>query len=212
MSQNQPPPDGGDQPRDTGFGQAPEYGQAPGYGPAPQYGEAPQYGQAPPPPQYGPSVPPVRPASMTRAVMLMRVGAGLSLLGLVISFVSVGSMRDQIQKQLQAQGSQITSSQLDTAVAVGIGAAVISGLLAVALWLWMALVNGRGRKWARVVATVFFGISILSIAANLAQRQTPLPSLALALVNVVLGGYIIYLLYRPESTAFYDQVTASRTR
>ena len=32
------------------------------------------------------------------------------------------------------------------------------GLIATGLWLWMARANKRGRSWARMMATVFFGL------------------------------------------------------
>ena len=38
---------------------------------------------------------------------------------------------------------------------------IVLGLVAAALWLWMARANGHGRSWARILATVLFGLATL---------------------------------------------------
>ena len=67
----------------------------------------------------------------------------------------------------------------------------------------MAVKNGQGRSWARVVATVLGGLSVLSTLSNLAQGNTTALSLVLSLVGIVLAAVILWFLYRPESSRFY---------
>src|SRR5260370_33451800 len=43
----------------------------------------------------------------------------------------------------------------------------IAGLIGAGLWLWMARGNKRARSWARVLATVFFGLATLETAVGL---------------------------------------------
>jgi len=193
----------------------PQYGSAPP--PAGQhYGQAPPYASAPPPDQ-GPGSPyatagtTTQPQSINQAVMLMRVGAVLSVLSLIAALATIGSIKDMVRQAGVDSGTPMSESTVNTAATAGLVAAVIFGLLGAGLWLWMASANGKGKKWARIVATVFFVVSVLSIVSNLAQGKTPALSLILGLVSLVLGAYIIFLLYKKESTAFYDGMAAART-
>jgi hypothetical protein len=150
-----------------------------------------------------------QPASIALAVKLMYAGAALSLLGIVVTFWSRDTIRETVQKASNDSATPMTSTQVDAAVAVAVGIGVFSGLIGVALWLWMAFANGRGRKWARVVATVFFGLSVLFTLGSLVQKP-PVLSLVLGLVSLLLGAYIIVLLYKRESTEYYEAQSAPR--
>ena len=68
----------------------------------------------------------------------------------------------------------------------------------------MAVKNGQGRSWARVVATVLGGLNIVFTLLNLAGGTATTLTVVSGLVSLVLAGVILYLLYRPESTRFYD--------
>ena len=198
-----------------GYG-TPQYGSAPP--PAgQQYGQAPPYASVPPPPDQGPGSPyatagtTTQPQPIKQAVMLMRVGAVLSVLSLIAALATIGSIKDMVRQAGVDSGTPMSESTVNTAATAGLVAAVIFGLLGAGLWLWMASANGKGKKWARIVATVFFVVSVLSIVSNLAQGSTPALSLILGLVSLVLDAYIIFLLYKKESTAFYDGMAAART-
>ncbi len=167
-------------------GQSP-YGQPPGSSP---YGQPPGSAE--------------QPQSIRTAVLLMRIGAGLSLLSLVLTLATVGSLRDDIRADLQAQGTSFTESQVDTTFNVAIAIAVISGLIGVALWLWMAWANGKGKKWARVVATVLAALGLLSLLVTLTTAGTTTLSLLLSVVTIGVGVVAVVLLYRPDSSAFYE--------
>ncbi len=228
---NQPPNPGGygappppQNPSEYGAPQPPPQYPAPQYGsPTPQggeqFGQTPAYQSAPPPPDYGqgPGSPygtagtTTQPPPIKQAVMLMKVGAGLSALSLVLSLLTMGNVKDMIRQAGANSSSPLTEAQVNAAASAALVAAVILGLIGVALWLWMASANGKGKKWARVVATVFFVLSLISVLLNLAQGTTPALNLVLGLLIVILGAYIIFLLYKKESTAFYDGMTAART-
>jgi len=186
-----PPPEG------AGQGRTPDQGQG-AYPPAMPGYEAPT--------ARGPVS---QPASIALAVKLMYVGAALSLLGIIVTFLSRDTIRDSVEKASRDATKPMTSDQMDAAVALGVGFGVVLGLIGVALWLWMAVANGRGRKWARVVATVFFGLSVLSLLGSLVQKP-PVLSLVLGLVSLLLGAYIIVLLYKRESTEYYEAQSAPR--
>lgn len=209
MSDQYPPPPPPGEP--TGPGTPPPPG-----GSAPQYGTpAPAenpYGAPPPAPAYGyaPQAGPVtRPKPMDTAVLLMRVGAVLSLVSLVLSFVFAGDIREQATQALQDSGQTVDQTLIDSAVTIGIAVAVVFGLLGAGLWLFMAWANGKGKSWARIVATILFALSFVTFLIGLAQ-PAPLLSRVLSIVSIALGGYIVYLLWRKESSEFYAASNAPR--
>ena len=178
--------------------------------PPPPPGPESNYGQMPQMNQGGPAqAAAVRPPAMDQAVMLMKVGAGLSLLGLLLTLLSRGTIRDAVEKASQSSATPMSQSQIDAAVTAGVAFGIVAGLIGVALWLWMASANGKGKSWARIVATVFFAISVLSFLASLIQAQ-PMLTRLLAVLQVLLGAYIIFLIYKKESSEFYRAASAPR--
>lgn len=178
------------------------YGEQPAQQPS-HYGQHYQQHYAAP---YADGAAPARPKSVDLAVTLMRVGALLSLLGIVLVFVMGDAMREAVETSLQGSGLSATSAEVDAAVALGTGFAVVMGLLGVALWLWMAHANGKGRGWARITATVFFGIYVLSTLASFAQPAPALSRVA-ALVQLALGAVIVVLLWKKESSAWFTAMS-----
>jgi uncharacterized membrane protein YiaA len=152
----------------------------------------------------------VPPPSIQRAVLLMRVGAALSVLSILITLLTRDSLRSQVEGTLHKSSSALTASQVDTAVSVAIGIAVVVGLVSVGLWLWMASANGKGRSWARIVATVLGALSVLSLLSSVAQGQLTTLNLIVSLVSLALAIAILVLLWRKESSAYYDAVKAQQ--
>jgi uncharacterized membrane protein YiaA len=152
----------------------------------------------------------VPPPSIQRAVLLMRVGAALSVLSILITLLTRDALRSQVESTLRKSSSALTASQVDTAVSVAIGIAVVVGLVSVGLWLWMASANGKGRSWARIVATVLGALSVLSLLSSVAQGQLTTLNLIVSLVSLALAIAILVLLWRKESSAYYDAVKAQQ--
>jgi uncharacterized membrane protein YiaA len=178
-------------------------------GPADPYPSAP-FGSMPSGPA-GPAAPAaVPPPSIQRAVLLMRVGAALSVLSILITLLTRDSLRSQVESTLRKSSSALTASQVDTAVSLAIGIAVVVGLVSVGLWLWMASANGKGRSWARIVATVLGALSVLSLLSSVAQGQLTTLNLIVSLVSLALAIAILVLLWRKESSAYYDAVKAQQ--
>lgn len=151
-----------------------------------------------------------QPASIATAVKLMLAGAVLSIVSLVLSFATLGDTKDTIREQVLKDDPSADQSMIDAAIAIGIGFAVIVGLIGAMLWVWMAWKNGQGRSWARVVATVFGGLSVLSALYSFSAPNAGAVSIIFTVINVVLAAVILFLLWRPESTRFYQDTTASR--
>jgi hypothetical protein len=130
----------------------------------------------------------------------MQVGAAMSALGIVFAFFQ----RDAIRDQIVEDDPSLTSSEVDTAVSVGLGFTVVVGLVAVGLWLWMASANGQGKAWARTTATVLGGLNVLFTLIGLFMGGTTGISIAVSLIGLALAVAILVLLYRPDSNRFYD--------
>ncbi|HEX2363301.1 MAG TPA: hypothetical protein VHI11_14630 [Jiangellaceae bacterium] len=156
----------------------------------------------PQPPDPLPAAPPIAPGgvpptSLLAAVKLMYVGAGLSLLGMLFALATRSQLRDQMLEEDLEQ----TAAELDRAVNMASAVSVVIGLIAVGLWLWMAQANGRGEAWARIVATVLFGLNIVLTAYNFAQ--TTGFGVVINITSIVLSGAILWLLYRKDANAYY---------
>lgn len=141
-------------------------------------------------------------SSILAAVKLMQVGAGISLLGLLFGLTTRDAMRDQLIED----NPDMTTGELDQAVNVATGVGVVIGLIAVGLWLWMAQTNRRGLAWARIVATVLFGLNIVLTLYNVSQ--TTGFGVVINIVSIVLAGAILWLLYQKDASEYYSAVSA----
>lgn len=196
-----PPPQDPQQPGPEGYPAYPGAGAQPtGPGGYPAHPGTPPGGGYPPAPR--PDVP--QPGPIQLAVRLMWTGAAVSVISLIVGLATLGDAKDQIRDDLVKDDPNVSQSTIDAAYAIGIAFVVVIGSIGVFLWLWMAWKNGQGRPWARVVATVLGGLNLLFTLLSFTQPSTEPVSLALALVNVVLAIVILVLLWRKESSAFYD--------
>ncbi|WP_116947000.1 hypothetical protein [Jiangella endophytica] len=154
---------------------------------------------------WGDPAPPAEPPqTLRRAAVLMYVGAGLSVLGVLLTFLA----RDAIHDAIADSDSSLSADDVDAAANLTIGVGVVVGLLGAALWLWMAYANKAGKSWARVVATVLGGLNILFTLFSLSGGGGL--NLIINALTIALAAYILYLLYRPESSAYYAAVSGKR--
>ena len=157
------------------------------------------YQPYPSPGQMPEPVRPEPPDSVLTAVKLMYAGAIVSALSLIVGVATIGSLRSALKRA----NPSYTASQLHTAEVAGVVFIVVIGLIGVGLWIWMAMANKRGGNWARITATVFFGLNTLSLLAGFA-RPEPLASRLVGLLIWLIGLGAIVLLWRSDSTAFYQ--------
>jgi hypothetical protein len=165
-------------------------------------------------------VEPLRPAApgpVLNAVKLMRAAAAVSTVALIISVTLIGDTKAAVRK---ANPGLNAAQARDLNVLITL--AIVSSLVVIALWLWMARANGQGRNWARILATVLFGLATLELI-----RQYPSSQLG----HLVLGGQVqpvihygfgvtalalivpaltwlaglaaVWLLWRPAASAFF---------
>jgi len=130
------------------------------------------------------------PRSMVNAIRLMYAGAGIAVvLGVTISLTTHGRT---LHMGDPASGAY--------KVGEAIGGA-LSGLVAGGLWLWTAWGNKRGRPWARILSTVFFGLLTLYAVAGLVALPAA-PKVVIILEWAVGLAAILFLWQRQSSHHF----------
>jgi hypothetical protein len=147
---------------------------------------------------------PAPPTPVLQAVKLMYAGAIVSAISLIITLVTVGSLKTAIHNA----DPTLSASKLHSAEVAAVAVAIIFGLIGIGLWLWMAYANKAGKNWARITATVFFGLDTLSVLTSFRQAEPVLSRLISILVWLIGLGAIV-LLYQRESSAYFS---ASKTR
>ncbi len=152
-------------------------------------------------PSGGQSVEPQRPpapASVMNAVKLMYAGAAISTVSLIISLADIHGTKVAIEKARP----NLTATQINQLNTFIISLAIVSGVLGIALWLWMAWANNQGKNWARILSTVLFGLATLDMIGVFSQPKT-VYGLIFPILTWLVGLGAVFLLWRPESTAFF---------
>ena len=139
------------------------------------------------------------------AVRLMYAGATVSTVNLIILLAFIG----YIKAYHAMLGHRLTAAQVSQLNTPFITLSVVSDLVPIALWLWMARANGQGRNWARNLSTVLFGLATLDLTGAFGTpviRVTVVPMLfgpTLPVLTWLAGLAAVWLLWRPASTAFF---------
>ena len=155
------------------------------YQPHPTAGQGPETARPEPPP------------SVVMAVRLMYAGAVVSALSLIVGLATVGSLRDSLHK---AQ-PKLTPAQLHDLQSIVVVGSVLIGLISIGLWLWMAAANKAGKSWARIVATVLFGLDTLFLLLGVARAGAAAGTLV-SILTWLIGGGAIIALWRRDATEY----------
>jgi hypothetical protein len=165
------------------------------YQPYPSAGQAPEPARPEPPP------------SVVMAVRLMYAGAVVSAVSLVVGLATVGSLRSALHKSQPS----LTPAQLHDLQTVVVVGSVAIGLISIGLWVWMALANKAGKSWARIVATVLFGLDTLFLLLGVARAGAAASSLVSILIWLI-GLGVVILLWRKDSSEYIAAQSAPRAR
>ena len=153
----------------------------------------------------GPLRPPA-PAPVLTAVKLMYAGAAVSAVELIIGLALI-----IVDIKAAARGRFLGHS-LAAQKPLIITVWIVFGLVVIALWLWMARANGQGRSWARFLATVLFGLATLQLRGDFTQPVSHAGfgvtvlyygGTALFVAAWLAGAAVVWLLWRPASSAFF---------
>lgn len=149
---------------------------------------------------------------MQTATALMWVGAGLTIVSAIVFFATTDQYADALAEASGVRNPTLIDREVNRAE----GQTVFRTVLGVCLWIWMAVKNGQGRKWARVVATVFGVINAVGLVLGGAfvsgldsgdLLDYLLPQFVVSGVSVALEVFILVQLYRPASSHYYDEST-----
>ena len=138
------------------------------------------------------------PPPVMNAVKLMYVGAAVSTVSLVITLADIGGVKAAIKKAKPTW----TATQVNQYDRFLIIVAVLSGVIGIALWLWMARANNQGKNWARILSTVLFCLATLDLIGVFSEPKT-LIGLIFPVLTWLVGLGAVFLLWRPESSAFF---------
>ena len=141
---------------------------------------------------------PPAPPSVLNAVKLMYVGAAVSTVSLIISLAFIGS----VKSTLRTEFPHYTTSQIDRAYTSFIVIAIVSAGIGIGLWLWMARANRQGKNWARITSSVLFAIETLTLLEAVRGPKNAL-DLVFPVLTWLVGLGAVWLLWRPDSTAFF---------
>jgi hypothetical protein len=147
----------------------------------------------------GPAVAP--PQQVTIAFWLYIVGALLSLVSLIISLATIGSLKTTLQRQLATQGQQISDSTLNATIGVSITFAIIFGLLYIAAYVLFAFFMRRGANWARIVLLIVTVLSLFGI----------LDGYGLGAARVIVGVIATILIFLKPANEYFRAVKAAKT-
>jgi hypothetical protein len=141
---------------------------------------------------------PPAPPSVANAVKLMYVGAAISTVSLIITLADIGGLKSAIKKAKPSW----TAAQVNSYDRFVISLAIVSGVIGIALWLWMARANSQGKNWARIVSSVLFGLATLDLVGVLGEPKTFI-GLVFPILTWLVGLGAVVLLWRKENNDFY---------
>jgi hypothetical protein len=153
-------------------------------------------------PSGGQSLEPLQPAappSVVKAVKLMYAGAAVVVVYAVASLLTVGS----IKTALHNADKKLTQHQLNAAAGGLVVGTIIFAAILIGLWLWMAWASKGGKNWGRIVSSVLFGLNTLYILFVVIQTRSI--AAIFPAVDWFIGGAAVYLLWRPDATAFFQR-------
>lgn len=141
---------------------------------------------------------PPMPPSVVNAARVMYAGAAVSLIGVIIDFTTIGSLKSTIH----SRSPQLTPSQLTTAEHIVIAGFIVAGLIGAALWILVALVCRAGRNWGRILGTVLFAIDTLDQVFGAAVSSGGGARIFSILVWLIGLAAIVLLWQRPSNEYF----------
>jgi hypothetical protein len=138
------------------------------------------------------------PASLRNAVKLMYAGA--EIIHVILFIVTESSTRTAYaHKHPRLSASKITTGAHSLVFSGAVGA-----VIGAALFIWIALMCLRGRNWARITGTVFFGVGVLGALLELAVAVSAVDKIW-DIVIVLIGLAAVILLWQGTSSDYFKR-------
>jgi hypothetical protein len=151
---------------------------------------------------------PPRPKSVRTAVWLMYVGAALSAISVILVLALSNKIKNAVIKAANTANATriskgqkpLTTSQIHDLASAYVVIIVVVLVISIALWLLMAWANGKGRPWARITASVLFGLNTIFLILGVSRAGT---STLFTGLGWLIGLAAIVFLWRRESSAYF---------
>jgi hypothetical protein len=160
------------------------------------------------------------PGTVRAAVAMIWAGAVLSLVGIVAILIAKDDIRQMVEARYWYSNIDVEAT-INTVIVMGI----LVTLVTTGLWIWMAIMSGLGRNWARITGTVFGGLQIASSALLLAangsggyvfgskvdhaELDMPLATFA-SVGSMLLAVAIIVLIWNGKSSRWFEAMGNAR--
>jgi Protein kinase domain len=167
----------------------------------PHYPSAPPWVPQPPAPGWPAPAAATRPripGSVLTAVRLMYAGAAVSLISVVVSLSAIS----QIKTSFEAQ-HPLAQNAAQGVAALAAAGVIISGAVAIGVWLILASASRNGRSWARTAGTILFGLDTLALLGTLGRAGIPATK-ALGALTWLIGLIAVIALWRRQSSGYFD--------
>jgi hypothetical protein len=128
----------------------------------------------------------------------MYAGAAIWLISGIIGVITFANTMSADSRD---PGSPYAGVVVGAVIAFTIVLAVLSIVVPIVLWLWMAWKCKAGRGWARIVSTVLFGLATLATLMSLAT--TSAWGLAGEIVSWLVGLGATILLWQRSSSWYF---------
>ena len=138
------------------------------------------------------------PGSVLTAVRLMYAGAAVSLVNVVVSLAAIS----QIKTSFEAQ-HPLAQNAAQGVATLAAAAVIISGAVAIGVWLKLASASRKGRSWARTAGTILFAVDTLTLLGTLGRAGIPATKTFGALTWLI-GLMAVISLWRRQSSDYFD--------
>src|SRR5215831_4389289 len=145
------------------------------------------------------SADPPPPDTVQRAARYMLVGAAVTAIWQIYWIVVTVAHKASLT---HPDGKPVTNSQVVGSVLV----TIVLAILISAIWVLVARLNQAGKSWARIAATVLFALWSFSTYRSIpliTRGSYWIVNIVIMLAIWLIGLAVIYLLWRPDSTAFF---------
>jgi hypothetical protein len=155
---------------------------------------------------------PPAPASVRNAVRLMYLGAVVSLTTVIVDLATERITRSAMLSALKAgirksDGVLPTASQFNSGFTATLALVSVLGLIEAGLWIFVARGSRNGKDWARVTASVLFGLDTLAVLIGPPDTgiRGPEATVARIFAGIVwlIGLTAVVFLWRKDSGAFF---------
>jgi hypothetical protein len=143
-----------------------------------------------------------RPKHVMAAVILMYVGAVLAMPGLikVLWFTPRSELEANARESLKRTKQSVTPAHIDSWISNLTMLAIVTTVVSVVLWIVMAQLTVRGKRWARSIATVLAAGNVFMTMLNILAGAAPS---VVEWLSVLVGLTAVILLWTPLSRQWF---------